>query len=152
MHGPLPALSGVSVQPGDAPPVHRLVDDEAQQPPHAHRGRHGRLRAATFELAVEGSRNIADACFGVEIEETESLQRNIVFACISTLKSPWPPACGSRRGAPPRSRAAPPRRRTPWPEPWSRTNGVNTNGAAAKVVDCGRLEKKVRPGTFGKMK
>ena len=34
--------------------------------------------------------------------------------------------------------------------PWLRTNGVNTNGAAAKVMNFDRLEKKVRPGTFGK--
>ena len=31
-----------------------------------------------------------------------------------------------------------------------RTNGVNTNGAAAKVTHFDRLGKKVRPGTFGK--
>ena len=30
-----------------------------------------------------------------------------------------------------------------------RTNGVNTNGAAAKVNNVDRLRKKVRPGTFG---
>ena len=30
-----------------------------------------------------------------------------------------------------------------------RTNGVNTNGAAAKVMSFVRLGKKVRPGTFG---
>ena len=35
---------------------------------------------------------------------------------------------------------------------WSRTNRVNTNRAAAKVMDFDRLEKRVRPGTFGKMK
>ena len=33
---------------------------------------------------------------------------------------------------------------------WLRTNGVNTNGAAAKVIDFDRLGEKVRPGTFGK--
>ena len=36
-----------------------------------------------------------------------------------------------------------------------RTNGVNTvntNGAAAKVMNFDRLRKKVRPGTFGKIK
>ena len=33
---------------------------------------------------------------------------------------------------------------------WSRTNGVNANGAAANVMIVDRLigEKKVRPGTF----
>ena len=31
-------------------------------------------------------------------------------------------------------------------------NGVNTNGAAAKVRKFGRLVKKVRPGTFGNIK
>ena len=31
-----------------------------------------------------------------------------------------------------------------------RTHGVDTNGAAAKVMNFDRLEKKVRPGTFGK--
>ena len=36
--------------------------------------------------------------------------------------------------------------------PWLRTNGVDTNGAAAKVRDFGRLGEKVRPGTFGKIK
>ena len=35
---------------------------------------------------------------------------------------------------------------------WLQTNGVNTNGAAAKVMSFDRLEKKVRPGTFGKIK
>ena len=35
---------------------------------------------------------------------------------------------------------------------WLRTNGVNTNGAAAKVMNFDRLGKKVRPGTFGKIK
>ena len=35
---------------------------------------------------------------------------------------------------------------------WLRTNGVNTNGAAAKVMNFDRLGKKVRPGTFGKDK
>ena len=35
---------------------------------------------------------------------------------------------------------------------WLRTSGVDTNGAAAKVVNVDRLEEKVRPGTFGKIK
>ena len=35
---------------------------------------------------------------------------------------------------------------------WLRTDGVNTNGAAAKVSNFVRLGKKVRPGTFGKLK
>ena len=35
---------------------------------------------------------------------------------------------------------------------WLRTNGVNTDGAAAKVHDCDRLREKVRPGTFGKIR
>ena len=35
---------------------------------------------------------------------------------------------------------------------WLRTNGVNTNRAAAKVMNFDRLGKKVRPGTFGKIK
>ena len=35
---------------------------------------------------------------------------------------------------------------------WLRTHGVNTIGAAAKVVNFDRLGKKVRPGTFGKIK
>ena len=34
---------------------------------------------------------------------------------------------------------------------WLRTNGVNTSGAAAKVINFDRLGKKVRPGTFGKI-
>ena len=33
-----------------------------------------------------------------------------------------------------------------------RTDGVNTNGAAAKVMIFDRLGKKVRPGTFGEIK
>ena len=33
-----------------------------------------------------------------------------------------------------------------------RTNGVNNNGAAAKEMNFDRLGKKVRPGTFGKIK
>ena len=33
-----------------------------------------------------------------------------------------------------------------------RTNGVNSNGAAAKVMIFDRLGKKVRPGTFGRIK
>ena len=32
-----------------------------------------------------------------------------------------------------------------------RTNGVDTNGAAAMVMTFDRLWKKVRPGTFGKI-
>ena len=35
---------------------------------------------------------------------------------------------------------------------WLRTNGVSTNGAAAKVMNFDRLGKKVRPGTFGNIK
>ena len=35
---------------------------------------------------------------------------------------------------------------------WLRTNRVNTNRAAAKVMNSDRLGKKVRPGTFGKLK
>ena len=35
---------------------------------------------------------------------------------------------------------------------WSRTNGVDTNRAAAKVMNFDRLGKKVHPGTFGKTK
>ena len=31
---------------------------------------------------------------------------------------------------------------------WLRTNGVNTNGAAAKLIKFGRIGNKVRPGTF----
>ena len=34
---------------------------------------------------------------------------------------------------------------------WLRTNGVNNNGAAAKVTNFDRLGKKVRPGTVGKI-
>ena len=34
---------------------------------------------------------------------------------------------------------------------WLRTNGVNTSGAATKVITFDRLWKKVRPGTFGKI-
>ena len=34
---------------------------------------------------------------------------------------------------------------------WSRTNGVNTNEAAAKVINFTRLREKVHPGTFGKI-
>ena len=33
-----------------------------------------------------------------------------------------------------------------------RTNGVDTNGVSAKVIFVDRLGKKVRPGTFGKIK
>ena len=35
---------------------------------------------------------------------------------------------------------------------WLRTNGDNTNGAAAKVMNFDRSRKKVRPGTLGKIK
>ena len=35
---------------------------------------------------------------------------------------------------------------------WLRTNRVNTNGAAAKVMSFDGLGKKVRPGTFGNIK
>ena len=35
---------------------------------------------------------------------------------------------------------------------WSRTNGVNTNRAAAEVVNVDGLVKKVSPGTSGKIK
>ena len=34
---------------------------------------------------------------------------------------------------------------------WLRTDGVNTNVAAAKVMTLAGLGKKVRPGTFGKI-
>ena len=36
--------------------------------------------------------------------------------------------------------------------PRLRTNEVNTNGAAAKVVNCSRLGKKARADNFGKIK
>ena len=35
---------------------------------------------------------------------------------------------------------------------WLRTNGVNTNGAAAKVMIFDRLWKMAHPATFGKIK
>ena len=35
---------------------------------------------------------------------------------------------------------------------WLRTNGVNTNGAAAKTINFERLMEKVHPGTFGEIK
>ena len=35
---------------------------------------------------------------------------------------------------------------------WLRTNGVDTNGAAAKVMNFDRLGKKVRPGILGEIK
>ena len=35
---------------------------------------------------------------------------------------------------------------------WLRTNGVNTNGAAATVMNFDRLGKKIRPGTLGEIK
>ena len=35
---------------------------------------------------------------------------------------------------------------------WLRTHGVNTHGVAAKVINFDVLGKKVRPGTFGKIK
>ena len=35
---------------------------------------------------------------------------------------------------------------------WLRTSEVNTNGAAAKVINFDRLWKKIRPGTFGEDK
>ena len=35
---------------------------------------------------------------------------------------------------------------------WLRTNGANTNGAAAKVIMFDSLGEKVRPGTFGNIK
>ena len=35
---------------------------------------------------------------------------------------------------------------------WLRTNGVDTNGAAAKVATFDRLGKKVHPGTFEKIR
>ena len=37
-------------------------------------------------------------------------------------------------------------------QPWLRTNGVNTNGAAAKLMTFDRLGEKVRPDIFGKIK
>ena len=37
-------------------------------------------------------------------------------------------------------------------EPWLRTNGVDTNGAAARGMKFDRLRNEVRPGTFGKIK
>ena len=43
------------------------------------------------------------------------------------------------------------RRRVAPDEPWLRTNGVNTNGAAAKVMVLDRLWKKIFFGTFGKI-
>ena len=35
---------------------------------------------------------------------------------------------------------------------WLRTNGVSTNGAAAKATSFVGLGKKVRPGAFGRIK
>ena len=58
-----------------------------------------------------------------------------LLACNILPRSRW------RRAAPaPRCR------------PGSRTNGVNTKGAAAKIRNFDRLGKSVRPGTFGKFK
>ena len=41
-----------------------------------------------------------------------------------------------------------------WPvyESWLRTNGVSTNGTAAKVMNFDRLGKEVRGGTLGGIK
>ena len=44
------------------------------------------------------------------------------------------------------------RRRCQRGTPWLRTNGVNTNSAAAKVLNSDRSGKKVRPGTPGEIK
>ena len=53
--------------------------------------------------------------------------------------------------APATSRARAPR--TPRARrPWLRTNGVDADGAAANVMNFDRLRKKVRTGTFGKIK
>ena len=41
--------------------------------------------------------------------------------------------------------------KTPLSACWLRTNGVNTDGAAAEVRNFDRLGKKVRPSTFGKI-
>ena len=35
---------------------------------------------------------------------------------------------------------------------YMRTNGVNTNGAAAEVMNSERFRRKVRPGTSGNIK
>ena len=37
-------------------------------------------------------------------------------------------------------------------KPWLRTNGVNTNGAAAKVMNFDRVGRQVHPGPFGMIK
>ena len=47
---------------------------------------------------------------------------------------------------------SPPRRGAQSKAPRSRTNGVNANGAAAKVMSFDRLGEKVCPGTLGKTK
>ena len=63
-------------------------------------------------------------------------------------------ALGPEVGKKQRGLRVPPRTKTGLARcsPWLRTNGVNTNGAAAKVMDFDRLGKKVRPGTFGEIK
>ena len=79
----------------------------------------------------------------------------------------WIPGTQSGRGSPRNREALPGLQRvgvsasaeTPGPtvrDPAARrllaTNGVNTNGAAAKVMNFDRLGEKVRPGTFGNIK
>ena len=39
-----------------------------------------------------------------------------------------------------------------WRTPWLGTNGVNAHGAAAEVMNFDSFGKKIRPGTFGKIK
>ena len=90
-----------------------------------------------------------------------------LFLCVSGearsstgVKAPGPARRGTARkpclGRPPRrdaSHEGRPRARATAPVlSWSQTDGVNTHGAAAKVMKFVRLGKKVRLGTFEKIK
>ena len=72
-----------------------------------------------------------------------------VCVCVSVLDAflVWPPIVQQANEGRQVKRVG---RHVEGADPWLRTNGDNTNGAATKVINVGRLGEKVHPGTFGK--
>ena len=69
--------------------------------------------------------------------------------CLAPISSAYATASAASRGSMPASSRSSAMGANAC---WLRTNGVDTNGAAAEVMHFDRLGKKVRPGTFGKIK
>ena len=119
-------------------------------------------------MVLVGPTNYPDACqtlFSSTVEMMKAL-RNLEDAVPkTTAQRPLFKFPGSSR-RPQRGRQRTARARHAWEQKhcmllllccslspiWLQTNGVNTHGAAAKVINFDRLGKNIRPGTLGKTK